>query len=63
MSRIANIGRQFVKKLTDRKKFNRGRQRFGPGTAKNYNDRPSAKGWNHYSDRADENGWNAMERN
>jgi hypothetical protein len=41
-------------------RFNCGRKRFGLGTAKNYNDRVSAKGWNHYSDRADENGWNAV---
>lgn len=38
---------------------------FGPGsgTAKNYNERVSANGWNHYSDRANENGWNARTEN
>lgn len=39
-----------------------GRKNFGPGTAKNYNNRVSSNGWVHYSDLADNNGWNAMNR-
>lgn len=38
----------------------RGRKRFGPGTAKNYNERASRNSFNHYSPRCDENGWNAV---
>lgn len=37
-----------------------GRKRFGPGTAKNYNDRVCKNSFDHYSDRCDENGWNAI---
>lgn len=40
-----------------------GRKRFGPGTAKNYNERACRNGFNHYHERCDENGWNAPKDN
>jgi len=33
----------------ERSTLNRGRKNFGPGTAKNYNDRVCANGWTHHS--------------